>query len=816
MADPPPAAADPTSDYTAFQSSLFTNVMATVQATGALAASDIAFQRTSSPGFARALDSTNKRILGLVNALLATAAASSGAAVRLADEDDVETRWPAIVEVADALLEKADTCLDEYTGAIKKQLPAAGGAGAVADRFAGRASRGKNFTARSWASRNMAKPQLLFEVLPDNNAAGPWRPVISVKPHAVVPLAESVVLETNSLTGREGYAHPYRREIEEMTYPAAMFEVREPVMYTEWETTEPVFVDEPAALLTMLAELKQATEIAVDLEHHDARSYVGFVCLMQISTREKDWIVDTLKLRGELQILNEVFADPKIIKVLHGAYMDVVWLQRDFGLYVVGLFDTYFAARALGLAGHGLAFLLKKYVDFDADKQYQLADWRLRPLPEEMLKYARSDTHFLLYIYDNMRNALLEKSAPHVSADNDKMSYVLSNSKETALRLYEREPYDAETGEGTLGWSNMLGRSGEHLDPAQSAVFKAAHAWRDATARAEDEGHHYVLPRHQLFNLARKMPDSVDGVLGCCHPASPPLRARAGELVVAIRNAKNDPAVLEWRAQQAAASAPAAPADTKPQTDLFTDAAAADLRAEASGFWGAAAGSSNWTADADAECTAPRPSLAVPLPALTAEVFVSADAPATPVAKVDPGARAAHEYVKTRPPKPADDAVMVIRSAGGGRKRKLENDAPKQEPGPEMGMGLGLEELEHTEFVDAEPAAKKKKRKRKGKKATAEAEGAEDGEEGEEGDGEVKKEFTPFDYANAPSVLNSKPPKPEKRERKDKKDKKDKEKVKKEKEREYRPYEQEPGSELKGIRISQGQREKSGRSKTFK
>ena len=66
----------------------------------------------------------------------------------------------------------------------------------------------------------------------------------------------------------------------------------------------------------MLSELKTAKEIAIDLEHHDVHSYIGLVSLMQISTREKDWVVDTLKpWRGELQILNEVFTDPKILKV---------------------------------------------------------------------------------------------------------------------------------------------------------------------------------------------------------------------------------------------------------------------------------------------------------------------------------------------------------------------------------------------------------------------------------------------------------------------------------------------------------------------
>lgn len=69
-------------------------------------------------------------------------------------------------------------------------------------------------------------------------------------------------------------------------------------------------------VLEMLEELKNAAEIAVDLEHHDTRSYVGLVSLMQISTRHKDWIVDTLKpWRQSLQVLNEVFANPKIIKV---------------------------------------------------------------------------------------------------------------------------------------------------------------------------------------------------------------------------------------------------------------------------------------------------------------------------------------------------------------------------------------------------------------------------------------------------------------------------------------------------------------------
>lgn len=65
-------------------------------------------------------------------------------------------------------------------------------------------------------------------------------------------------------------------------------------------------------------------------------------------------------------------------QVFHGAYMDIQWLQRDLGLYINGLFDTFFPCELLGFPQRSLAYLLKRFVDFDADKKYQMADWRIR------------------------------------------------------------------------------------------------------------------------------------------------------------------------------------------------------------------------------------------------------------------------------------------------------------------------------------------------------------------------------------------------------------------------------------------------------
>ncbi|KAI9128261.1 hypothetical protein K1719_001254 [Acacia pycnantha] len=54
------------------------------------------------------------------------------------------------------------------------------------------------------------------------------------------------------------------------------------------------------------------------------------------------------------------------------------------------------ASRVLKLERNSLEYLLHHYCGVTADKHYQIADWRLRPLPDEMLRYAREDTHYLL------------------------------------------------------------------------------------------------------------------------------------------------------------------------------------------------------------------------------------------------------------------------------------------------------------------------------------------------------------------------------------------------------------------------------------
>ncbi|QSZ31408.1 hypothetical protein DSL72_000973 [Monilinia vaccinii-corymbosi] len=299
--------ADDTQDFKSLQDEVQAALVSTIKTAGQVSSEDLAFHRSLNPEVGSALDQQNARLLALANELLKSAGSVSGLKVpTLEDVDDVDNNWRNVVDVVDSLLEKTDTCLDEYTGIIKRKQ---------VEESSATSKPPKRFLDNSLRTQNLMKPQLAFEVKPDNEDTSPWLPLLKTKPHAKVPLEDSLGMMKNEFDQKQ-YKHPYETEILQLQYPKAMFEKAEPIKYLPIESTSATFVDTYEGVLEMLEELKSATEIAVDLEHHDTRSYVGLVSLMQISTREKDWIVDTLRpWRQQLQVLNEVFADPSIIKV---------------------------------------------------------------------------------------------------------------------------------------------------------------------------------------------------------------------------------------------------------------------------------------------------------------------------------------------------------------------------------------------------------------------------------------------------------------------------------------------------------------------
>lgn len=200
---------DKTQDFKSLQDQIQASLLSTTRVANQISAEDLGFQRSLDPAVGTSLDEQSARLLALSSALLKSAASIADLRVpALEDSEDVDNNWRGVVDIVDSLLEKTDTCLDEYTGVIKRrEIPAVE---QVRVRWklielllliipfqATQKSKKNGNLGNAFRNQNLLKPQLAFDVKPDNNDTSPWKPLLTTKPHAIQPLEESMNTFTN-------------------------------------------------------------------------------------------------------------------------------------------------------------------------------------------------------------------------------------------------------------------------------------------------------------------------------------------------------------------------------------------------------------------------------------------------------------------------------------------------------------------------------------------------------------------------------------------------------------------------------------------
>ncbi len=240
-------------------------------------------------------------------------------------------------------------------------------------------------------------------------------------------------------------------------------------------------------------ELGRETVIAVDLEADSMHCYQEKVCLLQFSTPSRTLLVDPLA-EGDLAPLGKILADPAIRKIFHAADYDIRCLARDFGFEVRGLFDTMIVSQFLGEEKVGLADVLGKYFGVALDKQYQRADWSIRPLTDGMIRYAAEDTRHLHRLVVLLEQKLVEKG---------RVSWV-----EEEFSILEQARF-ADT-EGPLF---LRTKGAGPLDRRQLATLEELLQWRDKEARRRDCPPFKVVGNKGLIEVARNAPRSLKGLV---------------------------------------------------------------------------------------------------------------------------------------------------------------------------------------------------------------------------------------------------------------------------------------------------------------
>jgi len=179
-------------EFSSLQDAISASLVATTRTTGQLVAEDLGFLRSTSRSAARKLDKQNARLLDIAQRLINNAAANTPTAPpELRNFDDIEDNWRGVVDVVDSLLERADKCLDEYNGVIKKLGTTKAKVAQTLPPPASEQQR-PGMPRGNGRNQHLPKPQLLFQNVPRNDETTAFKPLIRSKPHAVVPFEESV------------------------------------------------------------------------------------------------------------------------------------------------------------------------------------------------------------------------------------------------------------------------------------------------------------------------------------------------------------------------------------------------------------------------------------------------------------------------------------------------------------------------------------------------------------------------------------------------------------------------------------------------
>ncbi len=392
-----------------------------------------------------------------------------------------------------------------------------------------------------------------------------------------------------------------------------------------------------------------------------------------------------------------------------------------------------------------------------------------RPLPEEMFFYAMTDTHFLLYIYDNLRNELLERSNP-ANPEENRIELVLQKSKETSLLRFERQIYEEDTGQGPAGWYNLLVKTPAFFSSEQFAVFRAIHAWRDRIARKDDDSISYVMSNQAIFTLAKLMPTDMVSLYGAVHPISHNVKSRTAELLALIKSAKDagkdGPSMMDvLRPDSAGAKVKAAsPSAATGRTgqdrilvlNLPTDSIDRDLvRTDKSMFWGGAFGSSVWDPAPVSARNNMDLKLAVPMPHLRSEISRDLTDDWVDRHRVQDEQRGPYEAHNMQASQDRqsleDDEAFTIKK---GKKREAKTTEHDSAVFDESLKNYDISFNDEEEKKGQEQAARKAERKAQKKLEKAARKLAMgDGTKPMEAEGQ---DHEPFDYRNAESILHKK------------------------------------------------------------
>tara|TARA_B100002019_G_scaffold119367_1_gene102476 strand:+ start:4541 stop:5404 length:864 start_codon:yes stop_codon:yes gene_type:complete len=229
---------------------------------------------------------------------------------------------------------------------------------------------------------------------------------------------------------------------------------------------------------SFICSLKDEEIIGVDTEFDWRTTYFPKICLLQISTKEDNYILDCISLNN-LEELKGILESKDVLKIFHSVRSDSTVLSKCLNIKLQNVFDVQQAEKLISngeILNYG--YLVKKYIGITLDKKETNSNWLRRPLTESQINYAAEDVNFLIDIFEFQRKVLSENEL-RMAFEYSDLENSLGKENLAELRLHKKK---------------------NKLSIKEQKIFM----WREKKAEYENIPPNYIFKEKHISHLAKE------------------------------------------------------------------------------------------------------------------------------------------------------------------------------------------------------------------------------------------------------------------------------------------------------------------------
>jgi ribonuclease D len=247
-------------------------------------------------------------------------------------------------------------------------------------------------------------------------------------------------------------------------------------------------VTTPEELTACCEHLAACRRFGFDTEFVGENTYHPHLCLVQVATAERLYLIDPLAV-GPIDPFWRLVVDPQNLVVVHAGREEVRLCRLWAGQPPGNFFDLQIAAGLVGLAYPlGAGTLIHQLLGVQLAKAETLTEWRDRPLSAAQVRYAFDDVRYLLPAHER------------VAARMDELGRADWAREEFARMAAAVSPEEVPAEK----WRKLRGLGS--LDRRRLAVVREIYNWREEAAARLNRPARTLVRDDLIVEIARRNP----------------------------------------------------------------------------------------------------------------------------------------------------------------------------------------------------------------------------------------------------------------------------------------------------------------------